>query len=154
MHPTLRGSLLAMQNASAATIYPKADDRAATGSSAMSRARRLVAEHFRSRQWHVVSASDFRSALDLAAEHQPHVIVTEVTLVDARGPHFVRALKTVIDHDVRVIAVTDVPAELVPPRAFDMFFAKPADLDAVSDYIEAALSSGSPGMSDDVPTDL
>lgn len=100
----------------------------------------------------MVSASNFRSALDLAAEHQPHVIVTEVTLVDARGPHFVRALKTVVDHDVRVIAVTDVPVELIPPRAFDMFFAKPADLDAVSDYIEAALTSGSPTTPEHVRT--
>lgn len=102
-------------------------------------ARRMVVEHFRARGWQVVSAHDFQSALELATEQQPHVIISEVALVDARGHHFVRSLKTVIDHDVRIVAVTNVPVEHVSPREFDMVFAKPADLDAVSDYVEAAL---------------
>jgi DNA-binding response OmpR family regulator len=102
-------------------------------------ARGLIVDHFIERGWIVASAPDFKSALDLAARQQPDVIISEVTLSDTRGAHFVRSLKTVVDHDVRVIAVTNVPVELVATRTFDMVFAKPADLDVLSDFVDAAL---------------
>lgn len=103
-------------------------------------ASRILVEHFSRRGWRLLVADTFNAALELATREQPRVILTEVTLSDARGPSFVRALKAAVEDDVHVIAVTNAPLELLPgASSFAMVFTKPANLDALTDYIDAAL---------------
>ena len=68
--------------------------------------RRLTADRFRALGWDVVAARDVRTAIELAMTVQPNAIVTELILPDVRGYYFARTLRSVVDHDVQVVAVT------------------------------------------------
>ena len=73
--------------------------------------RRTSSHAFRQRGWDVTEAHDLRSAVDAALTTQPHIIVTELLLPDAREFHFVRALRSSVDNDVAIIGVTRLPAK-------------------------------------------
>lgn len=112
--------------------------------------RRATADALRRRGWDVRDVSDdVRVAIDAAQLHQPHVIITELELAGVTGMHFGRSLRSVVEHDVRLIAGTSAPSSLheqARQAGFDAVFAKPLDLDAVH---RDALDSTPPNPADD-----
>lgn len=93
--------------------------------------RRTSSDAFRQRGWTVTEAHDLRSALDAALTTKPHIIVTELLLPDVREYHFVRTLRSTVDHDVTIIGVTRLPAaQFAGARlaGFTTIFEKPIDV--------------------------
>jgi DNA-binding response OmpR family regulator len=94
--------------------------------------RRMLANALRQRGWSVELARTGREGLDAAARVQPDVIVTELILPDVRGFHFGRSLRSIIEHDIVVIAVTRIGEELhgrALKSGFDHVLPKPLDID-------------------------
>ena len=99
---------------------------------------RVTALMFEARGWSVVTASDLRSAIDLAMKHQPHLIVTELLLPDVQSLQFVRALRGAVEHDVHVVAVSRASAETLAEaqrEGCDVALAKPLDIDEVESHL-------------------
>lgn len=93
-----------------------------------------LATALRERGWLVDTARTARRGLDLAAKSPPDVVLTELILPDARGYQFARALRGAIEGDVRVIALTRLPAQLhahALSEGFDHVEAKPVNVDAL-----------------------
>lgn len=93
--------------------------------------RRTTTRQFQALKWNVISAHDLKSGLELAIRYQPSVIISDLALPDAAGYGFARTLRTLIDHDIRVVGMTTDPENLcaeVRAAGFDLVFAKPLDV--------------------------
>lgn len=96
--------------------------------------RGALASALRERGWTVDTARTARIGLDLAAQRPPDVVLTELILPDVRGYQFARALRGAIGGEVRVIALTRLPAQLhahALAEGFDHVEAKPVDIDTL-----------------------
>jgi DNA-binding response OmpR family regulator len=94
--------------------------------------RRMLGSSLRARGWSVELARTGREGLDVAARVQPDVVVTELILPDVRGFQFGRSLRSMIEHDIVVIAVTRIGEELhgrALEAGFDHVLRKPLDLE-------------------------
>jgi CheY-like chemotaxis protein len=103
--------------------------------------RRATVAAFTAAGWTVADASDLKGAMDLAMNLQPALIVTELALPDTRGFQFARALRSAVEHDVHLVAVTRQPESLFEEAlgaGFDAVLAKPASVDAVERVLGAA----------------
>ena len=100
--------------------------------------RRASALAFQARGWGVETAPDLRSAIDKAMRQQPHVIVTELLLPDVQGFQFARALRSAVDDDVQIVALTRAAADVreqARHEGFDLAFAKPLDIDELDRHV-------------------
>ncbi len=95
---------------------------------------------FEVRGWGVRTAPDLRSAIEAAMTQQPHVIVTELLLPDVQSLQFARALRSVVEHDVQIVALTRASADVFAQarsEGFDLALAKPLDGDDIERYVRA-----------------
>jgi CheY-like chemotaxis protein len=93
--------------------------------------RNRLAGSLRDRGWEVIATRSGRLAIEVAEQQQPDIVLTELILPDVHGLQLARALRTVVDNDVRVIAVTRLPAEIrrqACTSGYDHVLAKPVDL--------------------------
>lgn len=92
--------------------------------------RHATARVFGSRGWTVETAHDLRSGIDAAMTHQPDVIVTELLLPDVKSLQFARSLRSAVEHDIQVVALSRATPELLDEarrEGFDLVLAKPLD---------------------------
>ena len=64
----------------------------------------------------------------------PEIVLTELLLPDVRGYNFARSLRSLVDHDLLVIALTRVPEEFharTLMTQFDIVLRKPVDIAAL-----------------------
>lgn len=97
-------------------------------------ARDELSRELCARGWNVIVASDVRTAVERAGDEQPFAIISELMLPDARGYNFARTLKTMVEHDVVVIGVTQVDArefEGALKAGFDVALEKPVDIETL-----------------------
>jgi DNA-binding response OmpR family regulator len=90
--------------------------------------RSLLANALRARGWRVEIARNGKQGFDAAARVQPEIVVTELVLPDIRGFDFARSLRTAVEHDLLVIALTCIPEALhkqVLAAGFDHVVGKP-----------------------------
>ena len=90
--------------------------------------RGVTALVFQVRGWTVGTAGDLRAAVDAAVQQQPHVIVSELLLPDVQSFQFSRALRSAVDHDIQVVALTRAQPEVFEQArrdGFDLVFGKP-----------------------------
>jgi two-component system OmpR family response regulator len=95
---------------------------------------RDVAAALRSHGWTVSIVASARAAFDVLPELQPDAIITELVLPDAHGLHVARALRSLIDRDVIVVALTRLADELgerALASGFDHVARKPAHVEAL-----------------------
>jgi two-component system, OmpR family, response regulator len=98
----------------------------------------LVA-HFSSLGWDVDVATDVKTAIESALAFQPHAIVSELLLPDARGYFFARTLRSIIDHDIRLVGLTRLSHQVFEEArvaGFDVVFAKPIDVRQLERHLE------------------
>ena len=94
--------------------------------------RSMLANALRSRGWSVEGARTGKQGLDLAVRCQPDLVVTELILPDVRGFQYARELRSAVEHELFVIALTRVPKELhgrALTSGFDHVQIKPFDVD-------------------------
>lgn len=100
---------------------------------------RDLAASLRARGWDVTVVHTARAAFDLVPRQRPDVIVTELSLPDAHGLHVARALRSMTDRDLVVIALTRL-ADQLGDRAlaagFDHVARKPAHVEALHARID------------------
>lgn len=69
---------------------------------------------------------------------QPQVIVTELLLPDVHSFQFARALRSAVEDDVLIVALTRAAAEVFEQarqEGFDLAFAKPLDIDELDRHV-------------------
>jgi CheY-like chemotaxis protein len=101
--------------------------------------RRDLLAQFRCFGWDVDVAQDVRTAVESSLSFQPHVILSELLLPDARGYFFARTLRSIIDHDIRLVGITHVSQQVFEQArvaGFDIVFAKPIDADQLHRMLE------------------
>lgn len=101
--------------------------------------RRDLVAHFRSLGWDVDMAFDVKTAIESAIAFQPHAIVSELLLPDARGYFFARTLRSIIDHDIRLVGLTRLSHQVFEEArvaGFDVVFAKPIDVRQLERHLE------------------
>jgi CheY-like chemotaxis protein len=99
-----------------------------------------LTRELRTHGWNVIVASDVRAAIERAGNEQPAAIISELTLPDARGYYFARTFKTMVEHDIAVVGVTRADAgefEEARKSGFDHVFAKPVDVEALHQLLQA-----------------
>ena len=106
-----------------------------------------IADELRLAGLDVATASTTRAALEVVRELQPHVIVCELILPDARPYHFVHASRALALQQVRFIGVTRAPAALFEQAlrsGFDEVLPKPLDIAALLGciHVETAAPKG------------
>jgi len=92
--------------------------------------------------WNALGASDLLAAVDLAMKHQPSLVVTELLLPDTRGFQFGRTLRSAVDHDIQLVAITraaDALIEQALAAGFDLVLRKPATIESVLRTLKAPL---------------
>jgi CheY-like chemotaxis protein len=100
---------------------------------------RELAAQLRSRGWDVTVVRSAREAFDAIPRLQPDAIVTELALPDAHGVHVARALRSMLERDIVVIALTrlaDQFGERALAAGFDHVARKPAHVDVLHARIE------------------
>ena len=105
--------------------------------------RRTLANALRARGWGVDAARNGREGLDIAARVQPDVVVTELILPDVRGFQFGRSLRSMVDHDLVVVALTRLGPELhgrALTAGFNHVQTKPLDVDELHDCMQRLLT--------------
>jgi CheY-like chemotaxis protein len=101
--------------------------------------RRDLLTHFRTLGWDVDVAHDVRTAIESALTFQPHVIVSELHLPDARGYFFARSLRSIIEHDIQLVGLTRLSEQVFEQArsaGFDVVFAKPLDVNQLHRHLE------------------
>lgn len=66
------------------------------------------------------------------------MIVTELLLHDVQSFQFARALRSAVEHDVLIVALTRASSDIVEQArsdGFDLIFAKPLDIDEVERHV-------------------
>jgi len=105
--------------------------------------RSQLADALRDRGWHVETARSGRLGLELAARTQPEVVLTELILPDVRGFHFASSLRSTVEYDLPVIALTRIPEQLharARQAGFDIVHTKPIDVDELHASMTTLLS--------------
>ncbi|MBV8761207.1 MAG: response regulator [Deltaproteobacteria bacterium] len=100
---------------------------------------RDLATQLRGRGWHVTIVHTARAAFDAIPHVQPDAIITELALPDAQGLHVARALRSMLEHDVVVVALTrdaDRISQHAIAAGFDHVARKPAHVDALHARME------------------
>jgi CheY-like chemotaxis protein len=100
---------------------------------------RDLASQLRSRGWDVTIARTARTAFDMLPRVRPCAVVTELSLPDAQGLNIARALRSMVEHDIVVIALTrlmDQLGERALAAGFDHVARKPAHVEALHARIE------------------
>lgn len=95
---------------------------------------RDVAAALRSRGWFVSIVASAGAAFDILPSLQPDAIITELVLPDAHGVHVARALRSLIERDVVIVALSrlaDTLGERALAAGFDHVARKPAHVDAL-----------------------
>lgn len=95
---------------------------------------RELASQLRSRGWDVMHAATARAAFEMMPCLRPAAVITELTLPDAHGLHVARALRSMVEHDIVVIALTrltDQLGERALAAGFDHVARKPAHVDVL-----------------------
>jgi len=95
---------------------------------------RELASQLRSRGWDVTIAATARTAFDMLPRVRPDAVIAELSLPDAQGLHIARSLRSMVDHDIVVIALTrlvDQHGEHALAAGFDHVARKPAHVDAL-----------------------
>jgi two-component system OmpR family response regulator len=90
--------------------------------------RSMLATALRSRGWSVEIARNAKRGVDAALRSQPEIVVTELILPDTRGFDFARSLRSMVEHDLLVIALTRVSEQLhkrALAAGFDFVLRKP-----------------------------
>ena len=93
--------------------------------------RTWLAGAMRDRGWNVIATRSGRLAIEVAEQQQPELVLTELILPDVHGFQIARALRTIVDNDLRVIAVTRLPEEIrqqASMSGYDHVLAKPVNL--------------------------
>jgi CheY-like chemotaxis protein len=101
--------------------------------------RRDLVAHFSSLGWDVDAATDVKTAIESALAFQPHAILSELLLPDARGYFFARTLRSIIDHDIRLVGLTRLSHQVFEEArvaGFDVVFAKPIDVRQLERHLE------------------
>ena len=91
--------------------------------------------------WLVTMAADLRDGMAAAMAHPPAAIVTELALPDTRGFQFARTLRSAVEHDVQLIAVTRLPEEMFEEArraGFDRVFANTVPYDVITRALAAS----------------
>ena len=76
-------------------------------------------------------AATEQDAIDLALEHTPAVIASDVHLLEGTGPHAVRQIQAVLG-EIPVIFITATPADCEPCAPPGIVLTKPIDLRQVT----------------------
>ena len=100
---------------------------------------RDLASQLRSRGWDVTIVASARAAFDAIPDVQPDAIITELALPDAQGLHVARALRSMVERDIVVIALTrdaDKLGERAMAAGFDHVARKPAHVEALHARME------------------
>ena len=95
---------------------------------------RELAASLRARGWEVTIAHSASVAFDLVPRTQPDVVVTELALPDAHGLHVARALRSLCERDLVIVALTrlaDQLGERALASGYDHVARKPAHVDAL-----------------------
>jgi DNA-binding response OmpR family regulator len=93
--------------------------------------RNWLAGALRDRGWNVIATRSGRLAIQVAEQQQPDLVLTELILPDVHGFQIARALRTIVDNDLRVIAITRLPEEIrqqASMSGYDQVLAKPVNL--------------------------
>jgi CheY-like chemotaxis protein len=102
--------------------------------------RSMLANALRARGWNVDVAASGKQGIERAQLARPDVVMTELLLPDVRAYHFARTLRSVIEHDMRVIALTRLPVSLhrrALAEGFDLVECKPIDPDRLHEKLTA-----------------
>lgn len=94
--------------------------------------RSTLANALRSRGWSVEIARNGKQGVDAALRVQPEIVLTELILPDVRGFDYARSLRSMVDHDLVVIALTRVTEELhgrALASGYDLVQRKPYPVD-------------------------
>jgi DNA-binding response OmpR family regulator len=95
---------------------------------------RDLASQLRLRGWDVTVVGTARAAFDAMPSVRPAAVITELSLPDAHGLNVVRALRSLVEHDIVVIALTrltDQLGERALAAGFDHVARKPAHVDVL-----------------------
>lgn len=95
-------------------------------------ARDELARALAGRGWLVEMVGELASAITVAIANQPTIIVTELLLPDVTSLQFARSLRSAVDNDVLLVAVSRAGADILEharAAGFDLVFGKPLDLD-------------------------
>ena len=95
---------------------------------------RDVASALRQRGWIVTIVASARAAFDAIPDVQPDAIITELVLPDAHGLHVARALRSLIERDIVIVAlsrIADQLGERALASGYDHVVRKPAHVDAL-----------------------
>jgi two-component system OmpR family response regulator len=83
--------------------------------------------------WEVAHAANGTVAIDLARLHQPVLVLTELVLPDMGGHQLARTIRSVVERQLLIIAITRIADNKIHAQArrggFDDVFAKPVQLD-------------------------
>jgi DNA-binding response OmpR family regulator len=100
--------------------------------------RSLLANGLRSRGWSVETVRSGKLGIEAMQRVQPEIVVTELILPDVRGFGFARTLRSLVEHDLFVIALTRVPRELhgrALMGGFDQVVCKPFEIDLLHEQM-------------------
>jgi len=101
---------------------------------------RELAASLRSRGWDVSVVHTARAAFELVPRTKPDAIVTELVLPDAHGLHVARALRSLCERDIVIVALTrlaDQLGERALASGYDHVARKPAHIDALHAHLDA-----------------
>ena len=95
--------------------------------------RRIWIDGFRGRGWTVYEAHDLRSAIAAAIQSQPYVVITTVELPGTVGFHYLRSIRTTVEHDVKIVGVVTNAATSGDLRGadFDIVLQAPLNIDEI-----------------------
>ena len=90
--------------------------------------------------WQIYEAREIQAAVALAQTQQPRVVVTAVALPSGAGSHFVRALRSVVEHDVKIVGIAETAelASALTDGGFDLVVTRPVDFAALQGSISVA----------------
>ena len=101
--------------------------------------RAMLANALRQCGWSVEGARNGRLGLDAVARIHPEIVLTELILPDVRGFNFARTLRSMVEYDLFVIALTRLPVDLhgrALTSGFDHVQCKPIDVDRLHQYMQ------------------
>ena len=87
-----------------------------------------VAAHFPAPTWQLRDVTTVEDAIDRAMEFQPHVIIVHCPPDGPPGYYFVRTLRTVVEHDIKIIGVGQLSSREHVAAGFDARFDHVADM--------------------------
>jgi CheY-like chemotaxis protein len=102
--------------------------------------RELLAWLLRDLGYRVEEAHNGREAIELAAEHRPDLVISDVMMPVMGGPELCRWVKQQLEPAPPVILTSSIGVHVARGTGADAFVAKPFDLDeleeAVRQYVQ------------------